>query len=159
MNRLFRQLLQLKEMRRESAYRALQTKRQDVRRAEITLRAAENALNASRASYSEQVDALYAPIIGQTTSLSSIEEVENRIAQLDVRHERLVEAVDDAADHLQDLRESAEVLASIYAGKVKSFDRFGALVEGIELADRAEMARLAEIEHEEGFINRGEEAT
>lgn len=156
MNSLLRKLLYLKEKRQEAAYRALQMKQHEIRQAETILRTAESALHASTTSYGGRVDALYAPILGQTVDLRGIEEVENRIAQLDVQHERIVEAVHDAVDHLEDLKEDAQALASAYAEKTKSFDRFRALVDSMERAGRAEMERLVEIGLEEGFTNRRE---
>lgn len=156
MSILLKKLHRLKEQKQEFALKAVEAMRRNVDRARVELAAAQDALHASTASYGRQVDALYAPILGTTTVLAAIEDVEGKIAELDLEHEKLADNVHDAADHLEDLEEQLKDLSAAYAEAARATDKFHQLLEGIAIEARKEDERLEEIEIEEGFTSRGE---
>lgn len=146
----FKRLLGLKESQQLNVLKALQIKRGEVLRARQVHLVAQEAVHASAAGYGRRVDALYSPVIGRTIHLTGIEEIENRVAQLDVEHEVLVEAEHDALDRLEELEEAQVLLSSAYVSATRSCDKFRMLDLIIEEQVRKAAERLDEMELEEG---------
>ena len=147
----FKQLLGLKQRKQLNALKALQIGQGKVLRARQIHAQATDAVHASTAGYAKRVDALYAPILGRTIDLINIEEIENKIAQLDLDHQALVEAEQDALDRMEELEEAQTLLSSAYQTATRSCEKFRTLYLILEEQAQKTAERLEEMELEEGF--------
>lgn len=144
-------LLKLKQGKQLNALKALESKRREVAIAHEAHAKTASAVVESRAGYSSRVERLYAPIMGQTVGLDSIEVVEGHIAQLDLDLEALIDVEQDAFDRVEELEEAQTQLLAAYGAAIRVSDKYQTLNSIIEEHIREAAERLEEMELEEGF--------
>jgi phage I-like protein len=147
-------LLRVKQLKEEQAFRAMNTKRQQVAEAAAAVEAARIRKDDSAATLPAREDAIYEEILQRVVGLTAIEEAKARVVVLEKEHAKLVDAYERAVHVHAKLAEELQVAVQAYRKTVKDRDKYVILTDELRAEHDAQLAQREEVEIEDIFSTR-----
>ena len=147
----FRTLQKVKRLREDRALRALQAARRDVRTAAERVETARAAVAKSERTLPEREVAIYAKIMDQVVRTAEIDLAKERVQQLMAGHQKLIDKVSRARDHLKRCEDAAEKARAAHAARRAEVEKIDTMAKDMALAAANEALAAEEAEIEELF--------
>ena len=147
----FHTLQKVKRLREDKALRALQAARREVRTAAERVEAARAAVAESERTLPEREAAIYAKIMEQVVSTAEIDLAKERVQQLMAVHQKLIDKVSRARDHLKRCEDAVETARAAHAARRAEVEKIDTLTEEMALTAANEAVAAEEAEIEELF--------
>ena len=142
----FKVLQNVKQLREDKALRALQTARAEVERAKARLRNAREAAEESGRTLPAREAQLYAEIMQRIVGLDDVDLVKERVLALMEDHQRMLDKVTRAQDHVKRSEDAAEKARTEYRAKQADTEKINTITA--EMTAQAALAAVAAEETE-----------